>query len=113
MTMNIVTSQHDDTVILSVQEERLDAHNSQELRDHVLKLLGEGHIRFIVDLSRVGFVDSSGLGALLSGYKNVNLQSGRFSLAGLHPRVQAMFELTRINQVFDIYANLDEALAKA
>ncbi len=109
--MNILTTQNDDTLILSIQEERLDAHNSPELREFVLKLLGEGRTRFILDLSRVRFVDSSGLGVLLSGYKNVNLQSGRFCLTGLHPRVQAMFELTRLNQVFEVRANLDEALA--
>jgi len=108
--MNISTRQQDDTLILSIEEERLDAHNSPELREFVLKLLGEGQIRFILDLSGVSFVDSSGLGVLLSGYKNVNLQSGRFCLTGLHPRVQAMFELTRLDQVFEIHASLDEAL---
>ncbi|MBM3202361.1 STAS domain-containing protein [Candidatus Woesearchaeota archaeon] len=108
--MNISTRQQDDTLILSIEEERLDAHNSPELREFVLKLLGEGQIRFILDLSGVSFVDSSGLGVLLSGYKNVNLQSGRFCLTGLHPRVQAMFELTRLDQVFEIHASLNEAL---
>lgn len=108
--MNISTRQQDDTLILSIEEERLDAHNSPELREFVLKLLGEGQIRFILDMSGVSFVDSSGLGVLLSGYKNVNLQSGRFCLTGLHPRVQAMFELTRLDQVFEIHASLDEAL---
>jgi anti-sigma B factor antagonist len=82
--MNISTRQQDDTLILSIEEERLDAHNSPELREFVLKLLGEGHIRFILDLSGVSFVDSSGLGVLLSGYKNVNLQSGRF-IPGCRP----------------------------
>jgi len=108
--MNISTRQQDDTLILSIEEERLDAHNSPELREFVLKLLGEGQIRFILDMSGVSFVDSSGLGVLLSGYKNVNLQSGRFCLTGLHPRVQAMFELTRLDQVFEIHASLNEAL---
>jgi anti-sigma B factor antagonist len=113
MSLNILTRQSGDTLILSIGEERLDAHNSPELREYVLKMLAEGHTRFIVDLSQVLFVDSSGLGVLLSGYKNVSLQSGRFSLAGLHPRVQSMFELTRLNQVFEIFANLDEAMEHA
>lgn len=111
--MNILTQQHEDNIVLSIKEERLDAHNSMELRELVLKLLSEGHTRFIIDLSDVLFVDSSGLGVLLSGYKNVTLKSGRFALSGLHARVQSMFELTRLHRVFDIYSSLEEALAQA
>lgn len=64
----------------------------------------------IIDLAQVRFIDSSGLGALLSGYKNAGLRSGSFVLAGLQPRVQSMFELTRLHRVFEIYASLQEAL---
>jgi anti-sigma B factor antagonist len=111
--MNISTEKHNDTIVLNLKEERLDAHNSGELRDAILKLLENGGNRFIVDLSEVRFIDSSGLGALLSGYKNATLRSGSFVLAGLQPRVQSMFELTRLHRVFDIYSNLNEALGNA
>ena len=111
--MNISTQQFDDNIVLGIKEERLDANNSMDLKEHVLTLLNQGHTKFVIDLSDVLFVDSSGLGVLLSGYKNVSLKSGRFSLVGLHQRVQSMFELTRLHRVFDIYPNLEEALNHA
>ncbi|CAI8944164.1 STAS domain-containing protein [Methylocaldum szegediense] len=106
--MNISTENRNGRTILSLKEERLDAHNSGELKDYILKLLEEGHTRLVIDLSGVRFIDSSGLGALLSGYKNASLRSGSFLLAGLQPRVQSMFELTRLHRVFDIYPSLQE-----
>jgi anti-sigma B factor antagonist len=111
--MNIVAEKKNGKTLLSLNEERLDAHNSGELKDYLQRLLESGTNVLIVDLSRVRFIDSSGLGALLSGYKNANLRQGSLVLAGLQSRVQSMFELTRLHRVFDIYPNLQEALAHA
>jgi anti-sigma B factor antagonist len=111
--MQILTDQHEGRTILRLKEERLDAHNSGDLRDAILKLLEAGISHLIVDLSEVRFIDSSGLGALLSGYKNATLRSGSFVLAGLQPRVQSMFELTRLHRVFDIYPSVEDVLGKA
>lgn len=99
--------------MLTLQEERLDAHNSGDLRDRILKLLENGDQNLVVDLAAVHFIDSSGLGALLSGYKNATLRSGTFVLSGLQPRVQSMFELTRLHRVFEIFPNVEAALNKA
>jgi anti-sigma B factor antagonist len=110
--MNISTETRDGWTLLSLKEERLDALNSGELRDRILGLLESGVQQLIVDLSGVSFIDSSGLGALLSGYKNSNLRSGSFILTGLQPRVQSMFELTRLHRVFEIFPTVDDALAK-
>lgn len=99
--------------MLALQEERLDAHNSGDLRDRILKLLENGDQNLVVDLSEVRFIDSSGLGALLSGYKNATLRSGTFVLSGLQPRVQSMFELTRLHRVFEIFPTIEAALSKA
>lgn len=109
--MNLLTEKSNGVVILSIKEQRLDAHNSGELKDRLLRLLENGNTHLIVDLQEVRFIDSSGLGALLSGYKNANLHQGSLALCGLQPRVQSMFELTRLHRVFETYPNLEEALS--
>jgi anti-sigma B factor antagonist len=111
--MNISTETREAWTVLTLKEERLDAMNSGELRDKILGLLESGGQRLIVNLAGVSFIDSSGLGALLSGYKNANLRSSQLVLAGLQPRVQSMFELTRLHRVFEIHPTLDDALAVA
>ncbi len=108
--MKLVTEQRDGRTLLIIKEGRLDAHNSGELKDRILKLFEEGGRDLVVDLGDVQFIDSSGLGALLSGHKNAIQRSTGFALAGLQPRVKAMFELTRLQRVFEIYPGLREAL---
>lgn len=109
--MRTVTERREGRTVLRLKEERLDAHNSGELKDRILKLFEEGERDLIVDLRDVQFIDSSGLGALLSGHKNAVQRSTGFALAGLQPRVKSMFELTRLQRVFEIYPGLAEALA--
>jgi len=96
--------------VLAVKDERIDAHNSGELKDAILHLIEQGEASIIVQLESVRFIDSSGLGALLSGHKNAAARSGKFALANLQPQVLSMFELTRLNRVFEIYADVNEAI---
>ena len=98
-------------VLIEVKEERLDAHNSGELKAEMLKLFDEGKNNILIDLKDVRFVDSSGLGSLVSGFKNASARNGNLKLCGLQPQVKSMFELTRLHRVFEIFPAVDEALA--
>ncbi len=97
--------------VLFIGDERIDAHNSGELKQHFLDMLEQGEKNIVVQMDSVRFIDSSGLGALLSGHKNAEARSGKLALAGLQPQVYSMFELTRLNRVFEIYSDPDEAVA--
>ena len=67
--MQLETQTQNDRAVIIVKEERLDAHNSSELKERILRTLEEGGRRLVVDLADVKFIDSSGLGALLSATK--------------------------------------------
>ena len=97
-------------VLIEIKEERLDAHNSSDLKAQMLNLFEEGKNDLVVDLSEVRFVDSSGLGALVSGFKNASARNGNLKLSGLQPQVRSMFELTRLHRVFEIFPGNEEAL---
>jgi len=109
--MNMSIEQRGSAVLLAVHEERLDAHNSSELKAQMLKLFEEGKNNLVIDLQAVRFVDSSGLGALVSGFKNASSRNGSLKLSGLQLQVKSMFELTRLHRVFEIFTDVDEALA--
>ena len=109
--MNITSDSKEGITTLRLREERLDAHNSQEFKEYLLHLLENGAAGLVLDLSEVRFVDSSGLGALLSGHNNAGLRQARLALAGVQTRVQSMFELTRLHRVFEIYPTVEDALA--
>jgi len=80
----------------------LDATNSALFRDQTRAALTEGQDCLEVDLSRTRFVDSSGLGALIALYKTMCARNGKLRI--LHPTeaVQQMFELTRMQRLFEI-----------
>ena len=108
--MNLKTEASGNWMIIFVQEERLDAHNSEELKAEMNRLFASGAKEIIVDLKDVRFIDSSGLGVLVSGFKNASTRQGSLRLAGLQTQVKSMFELTRLHRVFDIFQTVDEAI---
>jgi anti-sigma B factor antagonist len=108
--MNLQTEKKDKVTIISIREERLDAHNSGELKAELARLFDEGTKDIMVDLKDVRFIDSSGLGALVSGFKNAISHQGNLKLASLQPQVKSMFELTRLHRVFEIFGSTVEAL---
>lgn len=109
--MQLNMTEQGDIIQIRVQEERMDAHNSGDLKEQMLQLFDEGKCNLIVDLSAVRFIDSSGLGALVSGFKNASAREGNLKLCCLQPQVRSMFELTRLHRVFEIFADQEEALA--
>ncbi|NIQ95502.1 MAG: STAS domain-containing protein [Desulfuromonadales bacterium] len=100
----------DDVLLMEIKEERLDAHNSGELKNRMLNLFEEGKINIVINLGEVRFIDSSGLGALVSGYKNASARNGNLKLCNLQPQVKSMFELTRLHRVFEIFPTTEEAM---
>ena len=101
--MNLKTESNGGSVIIFVREERLDAHNSGELKTEMNRLFDAGSINLIIDLKEARFIDSSGLGVLVSGFKNASTRQGSIKLSGLQTQVKSMFELTRLHRVFDIF----------
>ena len=108
--MNLKTESNGGTVVVFVKEERLDAHNSGDLKAEMNRLFETGSVNLIVDLKEVRFIDSSGLGVLVSGFKNASTRQGSIKLSGLQAQVKSMFELTRLHRVFDIFPTADEAM---
>ncbi|WP_321372111.1 STAS domain-containing protein [uncultured Desulfuromusa sp.] len=107
--MQLNMTEQGDIVIISVNEERMDAHNSGDLKEQMLQLFDEGKCNLVIDLSEVRFIDSSGLGALVSGFKNASAREGSLKLCCLQPQVRSMFELTRLHRVFEIFSTQEEA----
>ncbi|RNC65281.1 MAG: anti-sigma factor antagonist [Desulfuromonadales bacterium] len=108
--MNLKTEEKNDVLVIFVKEERLDAHNSNDLKVTMQEFFDGGRKNILVDLNDVRFIDSSGLGALVSGFKNAISHQGSLKLASLQPQVKSMFELTRLHRVFEIFGSTAEAV---
>ena len=97
-------------IVEIVNLERASLNHAAELKSILLKRIEEGYNKIIVDISQCEYLDSTFLGALVSGLKNCARKGGDLKLVGFKPAVQAMFELTRLFRVFETYADLKEAI---
>jgi anti-sigma B factor antagonist len=107
--MIVLEEEVSDTLIVHVSGEALDAGTSKDFRKQIKDKL-EGRKRVVLDLSTVGFVDSSGLGVLIACLRQVTAAGGDLKLFGLSAQVRALFELVRMHRLFSIYNTRDEAV---
>jgi anti-sigma B factor antagonist len=92
-------------------EGQLIVGNRQELKDLVQAALDKGERRLLIDFSRTGYIDSSGLGALVSISKRVREAGGDLRLSGLNEDLRSLFELTKLDTLFSIADTPQQALA--
>jgi anti-sigma B factor antagonist len=95
--------------ILEVEGE-VDLYSSPELRKAVLQVLENKETAIIIDLEKVSYMDSSGVATLVEGLQESEQYGGKFAIANLDSKVKAVFELSRLDKVFQIYGSLEEAL---
>lgn len=91
----------------------IDLHVSPRIASSIQTMLAEKPKQVVVDLSEVTYIDSSGLAVLIEGMQNAAAYGGKFALAGLQETVRPIFEIARLDQVFQIFPNTDAALAAA
>ena len=99
-----------DVLVIELREDNLDASNVREFRDAVQSLMQE-RTRVVLDMAGVKFVDSSGLGALISCLRQTNARKGDFRLCEMSRTVRALFELMRMHRVFTIHQARGDAVA--
>ena len=92
-------------------EGEIDLHVSPRISASLNQMIASKPKQLVVDLSQVSYIDSSGLAVLIEGMQNVAGYGGKFSLAGLQDGVRPIFEIARLDQVFQIYPTVDAALA--
>jgi anti-sigma B factor antagonist len=107
--MKLVIDKVSDVTAVAVPVEELDASNVSELKRDIAPLL-QANAQVVLDLSRVRFMDSSGLGAMLSCQRQLTARKGELKLCGLTKQVRAAFELVRLHRIFDIYPSKAEAV---
>ena len=100
--MKVQFFQHNGSVGILVEEERIDIQNADELREILLDQIYNGHAHLLVDLRNVTFIDSSGLGALVYGLREAKRKNGEVRVTGLSEHVSSMFTVTRLNKIFEI-----------
>ncbi len=103
-----------DILIVKVLNNRLDAQAAEDFKEKMSGYISDGNSRIVLNMSAVDFVDSSGLGAMVSVIKSLG-GNGQVSVCCAKDPVMRMFKLTRMNKVFDMFEeeiNAVEAMSK-
>jgi len=99
----------DDIAIVTIPGKSLESANSRAFKESMAPVVA-ANPKLVFDLSQLTFVDSSGLGAILSCLRQANAAGGDLKLCGLSKGVRALFELVRMHKIFEILNTREEAV---
>jgi anti-sigma B factor antagonist len=99
-----------DCLIVSLNEKRLDAVIAANFREALVARVDQGQRNIVLDMSQVGFMDSSGLGAVVYVLKHIG-HNGRLRICGVSPGVMAVLKLTRMDRVLKTFETRQAAVA--
>ncbi|MGE0354826.1 MAG: STAS domain-containing protein [Gemmatimonadales bacterium] len=109
--MGFTTQKEASGVLVVRVEGQLIVGNRQELKNVIQQAVDNGERKFLIDFSKTGYIDSSGLGALVSISKKIREQGGELRLSGLNEDLRSLFELTKLDTLFSIADTPEQALA--
>ena len=89
----------------------IDIYTAPRLRDLLLDLVSKNNYQLIVNLEKVEFLDSTGLGVLVGGLKRVRAHDGSLDLVCTQERILKIFKITGLTKVFGIHQTVDQAIA--
>jgi anti-sigma B factor antagonist len=92
-------------------EGEIDVYTAPRLRELLIDLVNNGHYQLVVNMEKVEFLDSTGLGVLVGGLKRVRAHDGSLDLVCTQERILKIFRITGLTKVFGIHDTVDEAIA--
>jgi anti-sigma B factor antagonist len=109
--MNASTRQFQDVTVVDLSGQIKLGEGSSVLRDTVKDLLAKGHKKILVNLGEITYIDSSGIGELISAFTSTRNQGGELKLLNLTKKTHDLLQITKLYTVFDIKDDEAEALA--
>jgi anti-sigma B factor antagonist len=102
----------DDVTVVEATGHRIDMETSATFKTTLDRLIADGDRRLVINLAQVTFMDSAGLGAIMSVFKQLD-ERGSLQVCGLHPRIRTLFDITRLARVIGLHDSEGEAVKAA
>jgi anti-sigma B factor antagonist len=111
MSLKISTREADGVKVIDLAGRLTLGDTSVSIRDEVRKEIDGGFLKMLLNLGEVAYIDSAGLGELISAYTSVTNRGGELKLLNLTKRVHDLMQITKLYTVFDVFDNENEAIA--
>ena len=108
MNLEVKTEDFDQSTVIRIRGE-VDLYSSPEVRKAIMFLVQKKTPVVLIDLAKVTYMDSSGIATLVEGLQQTSKYKGKFAITNLRATVREVFELSRLDKVFDIYETETEA----
>ncbi len=108
--MKLENEKTGEILVITPIDHRMDAYGAVDFKEKISSFINEGNKRLVLDLSEVDFIDSSGLGSIISALKMMG-SNGNMVICSVKSTVMSMFKLTRMDKVFQIFNTKEQALA--
>ncbi len=109
--MKISRADKADVVVLMISGKLMGGPDADAFDEHIKLILGEGRRKILVDLGDVSWINSTGLGILIAGHARAEKVGGEMKLCKVSRRVESILMVTRLNMIFESYADEAQALA--
>ena len=107
--MKYSTSEVYNAAVISFKGKLRGGPDAQGFQDHIASLLEQGKKNIIVNMGDVSFVDSSGIGNIVSAFSTVKAAGGQLKLAGLTDKIKGVLSITKLNSIFEQFPTVEEA----
>lgn len=108
--MKMLQKYNGDVLIVVPEFSELDIQNSNQFKSTLTAYLDKGNVKILVNLKNIKYIDSSGLGSIVSLMKKTLHLNGEFKLCELTPDVESAFSTTQLNRIFDISSTEDNGI---
>ncbi len=109
--MELETRNDGGVTIIAVRGDLVIGDAETSFKKTVTRLIEEGRVNLLVDLSSVGFLDSSGLGALVRALTNTQKEGGQTKLLNAGPQIRKLLQMTKLDSVFEIHEDMEGAVS--
>ena len=109
--MTIKEKMYGDIAVLSLKGNLMGEPDTMDVRDKVYSLLQDGVKNVVLDMGKVKWINSSGLGTLIAAMTSVKNKGGELKLANITDKVESLFMITQLIKVFKTYEDVDRAIA--
>ena len=109
--MKISTKTTGDVVVLTLSGKIMGGPDYDLFRNEIQSQIEAGRLKVLLDFEKITFINSTGLGLLVSGYTSLTNAGGVLKVCSVGDRVGSLFYVTRMNDVFDILEDVDKGIA--
>ena len=110
MDIRVQVRESDDEAYVVELSGEIDVYTSPKVKDAIGELIDEGHYNLVINLEKVRYIDSTGLGVLIGGLKRVREYGGSVNLVCTNPQIKKIFDITGLVKIFGIFDSEDAAM---